>query len=231
MFGTDVPIMTGNAKELWINVTNDGGTPIKRMRARAKLTSIKAPTPLPLPPQTKPEGMSETDWEHLLHEQQQFHITMESELSERTFGRALPFSRTPRGTVAFQWAQVDGRTSYEVDLSPKNDEASVKLMSIYLLDEFAVSRLNLHGNITTPENTKMVAYQIGGMTGTVINPSSTEGLAFNIAVKFWIIAENPTEEVSEIYHVEIPGSYEAVICTRHSKRSKEYKELAKKLSL
>lgn len=148
------------------------------------------------------------------------------------FGTPLPFSRTPRGTIALEWAQVDGRTTYEVDLAPNNDEASAKIASIYRLDEFEVGELLTHTqDVEFPKNTPMVIYQLGGMSNTILNPTHPEGTALEIAAKFWIIAENITEEVSEIFHIEIPNSYDNILCTRYPKDSKKYKELSKKLLL
>jgi hypothetical protein len=175
--------------------------------------------------------MKEDDWKEILQKQQEHIKRMEKETSESLFGKPLPFSKTPRGTIAFEWAQVDGRTTYEVDLSPVNDEASVRLIAIYHLDEIARSQLAESRILVTPERTRIVAYQIGGRSGTVTNPLDEGGIAYELAIKFWLIAENLTKEVSEIFHVEIPQSFDAINCTKYSKGSKEYKKLNEKFSL
>jgi hypothetical protein len=50
LFGRGIPIFSRNARELWINVTNNGKTPIKRLRARAKIVQIPHTSDIQMPP-------------------------------------------------------------------------------------------------------------------------------------------------------------------------------------
>jgi hypothetical protein len=230
VFGADLGINARDVNELWISVSNVGQTAIKRLRARATIVNLRHPSILS-PPGNRPENMSVDDWNRHLQERQRMHDRIEREFSEGLFGRALPFSRTPRGTTAFQWAQVDGRESFEVDLAPNNDEASVKLAAIYRLDDIESRQAINSGRVRAAQGTRIVSYTLGSMTGSALNPTFGDGIAHEVAVKFWLIAENLTEEVSEIFHVEIPESFNTINSTRYDRNSKSYRELNKWFSL
>jgi hypothetical protein len=45
------------------------------------------------------------------------------------------------------------------------------------------------------------------------------------AVKFWVIADNLTDDVSEIVHIEIPNTLDKIVYTPIRKHSREYAEL------
>lgn len=49
-------------------------------------------------------------------------------------------------------------------------------------------------------------------------------LRYDIVIKFWIVAENLSNEISDIFHVEIPKSLNRISCYRVKKTSREYKK-------
>lgn len=219
-----------------MNVTNEGKTAIKRMRARLRFY------PLPKPSREtsmdkRPDGISEEDWQHTLRLREEFENRMQREIAESQFGRPLPFSsRTPKGTMGRPWVEADDRISYEVDLSPKSDEASVELVALFPLDEIALNDLEKAGvlKINRPPGTpfppaKVIVILIGNNSGLVINPRG-EGLLYDLALKFWIVSENMTEDVTQIFHVEIPNSLDNIVCTKLRKSSKQYKQFERMLS-
>jgi hypothetical protein len=227
VFGVDTIIFKRDAKELWVNVRNEGQTSVKRMRARVRIVSLQ-----PLVkhmPQVKPDNMPEDHWTRLIQKQQEFLARTDQEFNQSVFGTPLPFIRIPSGTTALPWTQLDRMNVYEVDLTP-NDEASIRLVGLYPLEE--AGRISLEHVIKVEdEHARLVAHQIGAMSGVVTNPISDGTFAFNLAVKFQIIAENLTVPVFEIFHLEIPTSYDTIICSKYKMGTKEYNELNKRLSL
>jgi hypothetical protein len=230
--GVSVSLFRSKSTELWMNVTNEGKSPVKRMRARLKFYPIpKPPTKRP-----KPEGMSDEDWEKSIEVSEQFKAKIQREVAESQFGRPLPFSRTPKGTIGRPWIEADNRVTYEVDLSPKSDEASAEIIALYPLDEVALMELEKSKVIGFPHaegspfpNARVTAILIGNTSGFVINPTG-EGMLYDLALKFWILGENLVDEVSEIYHVEVPNSLNGIVCTKLKKGSKEYKAFEKLLA-
>jgi hypothetical protein len=55
-------------------------------------------------------------------------------------------------------------------------------------------------------------------------------MLYDLVLKFWIVSENMTNDVAEIFHVEIPNSLDGIACTRLKKRSREYRQFEKMLS-
>ena len=76
-------------------------------------------------PQEKPESVSDEDWKKVEQRQQEYFSMFEQQLIDNKFGKPLPFSKTPKGTVAVPWAQLDGKTTFEVDLPPKSRRRKV----------------------------------------------------------------------------------------------------------
>jgi hypothetical protein len=230
--GAQVSLWGSRSTELWINITNEGKTPIKRMRARSKLHLIPKTTHQ-IQPQQRPEGMTEEQWNQLSNLHQEFMQNVERQMSDSMFGRPLPFSRTPRGTVGFPWVQADGRLTYETDLTPNSDEASIRLIGIWHLSDVGRSDLANSGRVNVPQGARIVGTQIGSVTGVAINPSTSDtgSLAYDLAVKFWIVAENLSEEVSKIFQIEIPESYQGISCTEVKEKSEQYKEFSKLLAV
>jgi hypothetical protein len=64
------------------------------------------------------------------------------------------------------------------------------------------------------EGIRKIELQIRGIPVLELNPRTRGDIKFDLAVKFWIIAENLTEDVSEIFHVEIRDSFDTIICTK-----------------
>lgn len=231
ILGRETTLSFDDSKELWINVRNAGRTPIKRMRARIKMVTLQPLSPIEhIPP--KPENVSEAQWTHIQFERQQTRAIMEQQLVENRFGKPLPFSKTPKGTVPLPWAQLDGTTTYEVDLPPNSDDASVRLVGIYDTGMHGGEQLRQQGIIGGSGHPSVKQYIIGGIGETLINSSNNNGkLMYNLAVKFWVTADNLPKEISEIYHIEIPSNSNTILWKKYEKKTKEYKELYKKLSL
>jgi hypothetical protein len=190
------------------------------MRARAKFALV----PQKASALVRAEGMNDEQWRALSEAHTRFIEETNRMLQERLFGRPLPFSRTPRGTVGFPWFDFSGRLLYETDLSPKNDEASVSLFSIFPLDEMARKQLEDSKTLVTPGGTKIVAFRVGGTAGAVTNPSEGGTAVWDLAVKFWITAENLSGDFSRVYHIEVPGSADTILCTLIEKGAKDYNE-------
>lgn len=109
--GEHISYLAGTKTELWINVTNDGKTTIKRMRARVKSYPLqKKIFPISHP---RPTGMSDDDWEEYKKRHQEFQERLEEQAANSLYGKPLPFSNTARGTVAYQWMGVDRQRSYK----------------------------------------------------------------------------------------------------------------------
>jgi hypothetical protein len=219
-----------------MNVANQGKSPIKRMRARIRFLPLTTRRE-PITRRARPDGFSEEEWRARLRFQEEFEARIQKEMDESQYGRPLPFSsRTPRGTIGRPWVEADNRVSYEVDLSPRSDEASVELISIVPLDEIALTDLEKQGimkfdrppNVPFP-NIRALAITVGNNSGLMINPSG-QGLLYDLALKFWIVSENMTEDVAQIFHVEIPNALDAIICTKLKKGSKQYKQFEKMFS-
>ena len=229
--GINIDISDTNIRELWVNVTNDGASPIKRMRARAKIIPIQSSFDMKLDNRKKPNGMSEGKWNEYNTEHKTVIDEIQNQIFESTYGKPVPFSKVLKGTFAIQWLQVDGRTDFEIDLAPKNDYAGAKLIGTYILNERDRKRLQDETKYITPENTRIVAFQLGDNFGTVTRPSNEDRIAEDLAIKFWIIAENLTKEVSEIFRIQIPYSFDEIKCIHCKKGTKEFKELKEKFAL
>ena len=203
------------------------------MRARLRFK----PLPRPVIRRERPDGVSEEDWQQRLRLQEEFEMRFQREVEQSQYGRPLPFSsRTPRGTIGRPWVEADNRVSYELDLSPKSDEASVEAIALFPLDSIALMDLEKAGVMKFGRpaeqplpTARVVAVMIGNNSGLVINPMG-EGLYEDLALKFWIVSENMAEDVAEIFHVEIPNSLNSIVCTRLKKRSGQYKRFEKILS-
>ncbi len=195
------------------------------MRARVKIYPIRSITERE--PMERPNGISDAEWETMKK-----HFQESEDGKESMFGRSLPFSRTPKGTVAFPWIQADGGTSYEIDLTPKNDEASIKLVSIYPLDRIARSQIENAG-LTISDNpfSFSIILYVGYLSHILHNQPAADRnkLLYELAVKFWIIAENLTNEASEIFHIEISASLDMINCRKVRRHSIEYMKLDKLL--
>jgi hypothetical protein len=233
--GVPVTVFGSNSVELWMNITNEGKSPVKRMRARLKFY------PLPKPSQAnkmnKPEGMSDEAWKERVRHIEEFEMRMQKEVAESQFGRPVPFSRTPKGTIGLPWVEADNRPTYEVDLSPLSDEASAKITGIYPLNPIALMELEKAGRMKFehPEGSpfpsaNVIAIQIGNTTGVVMG-QLPEGMLYDLALKFWIVSENIIKETSKIFHIEVPNSADSIICTEVKKGSEKYKEFEKLLAV
>jgi len=231
--GIPVTLFRSNSTELWINVTNNGKTPIKRMRARLRFK----PLPKPVTRRQRPDGISDENWQQMQRLHEEFEMRMQREIEQSQYGRPLSFSsRTPRGTIGRPWVEADNRVSYELDLSPNSDEASIEAIALFPLDPIALMDLEKAGvmKFGRPADqplptANVVAVMIGNNSGLVMNPTGA-GLYQDLALKFWTVSENISKDVSEIFHIEIPNSLNAIVCTKLKKRSGQYKEFEKMLS-
>jgi hypothetical protein len=86
-----------------MNVRNDGRTSVKRMRARLRFSVLPKSTIM----RTRPEGVSEEDWQRTTRVREEFEARIQKEVAESQFGRPLPFSTTPSGTIGRPWLDVD----------------------------------------------------------------------------------------------------------------------------
>lgn len=234
VMGVPVTLFRSASTKLWMNVANDGKTPIKRMRARMRFQLL--PKPKEAVGQ-RPEGITEEDWQQRIRLRAEFEAGVEKEIAESQFGRPLPFSdRTPKGTMGIPWIEADGRVSYEVDLSPNSDEASVQVIALYALESMALLDLEKAGvlKIGRPAdqplpNANVVVVMMGTNSWLLMNPR-VQGLYQDLALKFWILSENMSKDVFEIFHVEISSTLDAISCTRLKKGSKQYKQFQTILS-
>jgi hypothetical protein len=200
------------------------------MRARAKFVLL----PLKIHPMTydKPDGMSDEEWTKEKVSYQKYMEKMEQERANYFYGKPLPFTTTPKGTTAFKWSSINRQNTYETDLPPLNDEAGVIVCAIFRPESQPIHEGANGENVRW---SKDVYVQIGGTPVYDIrhtNYRSDGSIRINLAMKFWIIADNLDKEVSRIYHVEIPDSYENIICTPVSKEKdkSKYEEFDKLLS-
>lgn len=154
----------------------------------------------------------------ILREVQEWEERMQRESANSTYGRPLPYSNTPRGTMGFQWSGIDRQSSYEIDSTSKNDEASVCTYSIYKPE--IVQQLDQKGNPIIESNSmSLCQLQIGGIPMNIINPTIHDRIKYEFVVKFWIIAENISEEVFEMFYIEVPDSLVSIVCTKVKKGS------------
>jgi hypothetical protein len=202
---------------------------IRRMRARAKLYPIyqkNQETPL-----ERPEGMSDDDWKQLQATHDEFVRSVELERTNRFYGRPLPFSRTPRGTMGFPWFQVGGQTNYETDLTPQSDEASVLLITAYRLDKRTQQTLIESNLIKQKPNSEFGLLKIGNDLLIISDWRKCQRIEHEYAIKFWIVSENVSNELSELFHVELPASLDGISCTKLKKKSKQYRLFNKLLEV
>jgi hypothetical protein len=227
LMGININLFQITSIELWMNVTNLGKTAIKRMRARAKFAVVPKKIPFD---RTKPEGMSDEQWSRMKAVHDQFEKEFNERISSSLFGKPLPFVNTPKGTAAFPWTEADGKSTFETDLSPNSDEASVRLIALYPLGERGRLELEKAGKIKTQPGTQIIATQIANNSGLSMGTTS-DMLMYDLIVKFWIIAENLTREHSSLFHIEIFGHDQGIICTKISPRDKMYPKVFEMLQV
>ena len=128
-----------------MNVRNEGKTPVRRMRARAKFAIV--PPPGDAPPEQRPTGITDAQWQERVRSLQEFRRNMYRSMADSMFGRPLPFTKTPSGTAAFPWFELGNVPRYETDLSAGNDEAAVRLFALYRLGRMALMELDRSGRI------------------------------------------------------------------------------------
>jgi hypothetical protein len=186
------------------------------------------PAQKPLPPQPpKPKDISDEDWERILKPMEEARAKTFEELRIARFGRIMPFSKTPQRTMRLPWIATEDSPTLETDLSPHSDEASVMIVGLYPLSGPAIRQVERA--YKSPEGS------LGHGRVTAIRELTDETFAFgsgpdsylDLILKFWITAENITKDTSEIFHIEIPGSLNDIICTKLEKGSKGYKEAGK----
>jgi hypothetical protein len=222
--GEHTPFLGGTKTAQWMNVTNKGNTTVKKMRARVKVLPLEKKISPASPP--KPENMLDEVWQQITKQHEQFQKKLEEQHSNYVYGKPLPFSNTLRGTMAYPWVGVDRQQSYETDLTAKSDEASILVCAIY--------RPNLAPQVNPDGSARWTTryyLEIGGTTTIVLNPQPSSDIRFSFAIKFWIVAENVSEDVSEIFYVEVPDSFETIICTKLKRGSKQYKDFDKLLRI
>lgn len=224
--GEYVSHMGGTKTQLWMNVTNRGKTSVKRMRARGRFYPI--PKKIHAVKYPRPAGLSEEEWTKYKQQHQQFEERLQEEYWNNMYGRPLPFSSTPKGTVSFPWSRLDRFNVFETDLPPNSDEAGALICAIYRPRSMPLPSKD---NPEVINQNIRIDLQVGGIPVVVLNPRTRAEIKFSFAVKFWIIAENLTEQISEILHVEIPDSYETIACRRLKKGTKEYKDFDELLSV
>ena len=144
--------------------------------------------------------------------------------------RLSPSLKPPKVTIGLPWTQVD-QTTYETDLTPLSDEASAKLVTAYRLDDHVVKELSKRQLIITSEGEQIGILAVGNDLMVLLNVTNDQKIEHEFAIKFWIVAENITKEVSEILHVEIPTSLNSISCRKLHKNLKEYKEFDKLLKV
>lgn len=210
-------VLAQSACELWINVRNDGRTPIRNMRARVKI--------LLLPTSSLAEQGKESRPTNLLRRLKNAIL-----LSDLFFGTALPFTRgtpfarTPRGAISLPWIQADYQDAYVLDLAPHSDEASVRIALACTVD--AVGKKEIDKALFGPRKTTQydTVVQIGRALPSLVDSKiPPEGQTpFDYVVKFWIIADNLTSEVSQIVHVKIPEGLDTIIFDSMKKGTKSF---------
>jgi hypothetical protein len=218
--GVQVPLVGTTATELWINVRNEGKTAIKRLRARAKYVRLSMTRTTDRNRMQRPASIPADAWAAMQERERGLLSEVQRRVESAQFGRPLPFSRTPRGTVGLEWMDPDGRATYETDLSPNSDEASVRIVALYPLADAGRAALLASGRVVSgsaPE-TRLTVFQVGNSSGIGINPDA-DSLAQEFVVKFWIISENLTHDTSVLLHIEVspPGNdilYDLVDKTR-----------------
>jgi hypothetical protein len=177
--------------------------------------------------------MNEDQWLEYKKRTEEMDKQLEDSVRQNLFGKSLPFSKTPRGTIAFQWIQADYRTTYEIDLTPKSDEASVMLAGIYPLNRLPLSQITNAGLGTNNyPNDYTIVIHIGNVqirVGSGVISKSTEPF-FEGLVKFRIFAENTSDEVAEIFHIEIPASLDNIVCRKVKRLDRNYRKFNKLFS-
>lgn len=63
-------------------------------------------------PSPRPEGMSDDHPNRFQKEYEQYEEIMEQQQANTLCGRPLPFTKTPRGRLGFDWTSIDGQNSY-----------------------------------------------------------------------------------------------------------------------
>ena len=230
-----VNVYGSKAVELYINVENSGRTSIKRMRARVKIHPMSSIAEREL---KRPNDISDEDWKKMKDTFQESEEQVQKQAKKAMFGRFLPFFRTPKGAIPFHWIQADGNMTYEIDLTPKSDEAMVRLVEIYRLDSIAQSeKEKVTGyNKDNKRSRFPVILQIGYLQHFFPNYFITQDnkkndMIYDLAVKFWIVAENLTKESSKIFHIEIPESLDRIDCSEVPKHTRKYKKFDKLLEV
>lgn len=145
VMGVSIRLFETTSVELWMSIRNDGRTPVRRMRARAKFALV--PPPLDAPPEQRPLGITGPQWEERIRQVREFRQNMFRQMADSMFGRPLPFTKTPSGTAAFPWFELGSVSRYETDLSAGNDEAAVRLFALYRLGRSALMELERSGRI------------------------------------------------------------------------------------
>lgn len=145
VMGAPLRLFDTTSVELWMSIRNDGKMPVRRMRARAKFALV--PPPPDAPPEQRPAGITDPQWEERLRSIREFRRNMFRQMADSMFGRPLPFTKTPSGTAAFPWFELGSMSRYETDLSAGNDEAAVRLFALYRLGRIALMELERSGRI------------------------------------------------------------------------------------
>jgi len=225
--------LASSGAELWINIQNNGRTPIRNMRARAKIQVMSDSYLAKSPQEVIPVGVSVQEWEEYRGKIERMRSQVVSDLF---FGTALPltkgtpFARTPRGTIAMPWETVADLGEYVIDLAPRSDEASVRIALVCKIEAKAKRQIEKafgpHRKIGKESDTIV---QIGtSLPAFVASHVQSYGQSpFDVAIKFWVIADNLTTDKSEIIHVLIPESLDTIVYSSIAKNTKEYAELDK----
>lgn len=223
-----------SASELWINVRNDGKSPVRNMRARAKIRVL--PNSL-LAEWSKesakhlPVGVTKLEWDNYVKQSSVDKAEFASDIFFGTylpFTKGSPFAHTPKGTIAMPWETVAEPEEWEIDLPPKSDEASVRIALVCeLLDEYKTGFEKLFGVKTGQLGNTMVQFGIFAPSFVKKGDSVEESTPYDLAVKFWVIADNLAYDLSAMFHIQIPSTYDTINWSPVKKNSVEYKELDK----
>jgi hypothetical protein len=212
--GHDIPLRNSKLTEIWVNVTNDGKTSIKRMRARARFVIL---------PQVKDRfgGGERKIW---TYEEYMKSQELEKKVVEPA-GAAVPSFNFIDKPVPLKWKLWEGGLSPEIDLAPKSDEANARLFSVWKLRWDAIEEMKKQG-LLKGSNAPRETIAIGVSDSLPFWSGDLGTTRFVVYAKFWLTAENLADPSPIIFVFDLDKDFElGAMFEKHDINSDNFKGL------